>query len=301
MKNVIEFSHVSKHYGTVKAVDDLSFSVPTGTVIALLGPNGAGKTSSMSMMLGLRRPSTGTVKLLDRDPTVPAHRTHIGAMLQQVSLPSKLSVRELIQLFRSYYPHPLAADELIALSGLDADAKKDASSLSGGQQRRLQFALAMAGDPRVLFLDEPTTGMDVSSRRAFWAQLRRFAHDDGRSIVLTTHHLEEADAISDRILVIQHGRLVADGTPSELKTLAGHRFVSFVADTDVTDEQLRRLPDVSDLTRSGRHIRLRTKDSDAVLRALFGQSMSVRDIEVSAGGLEDAFLTLTQASSEEVS
>jgi ABC-2 type transport system ATP-binding protein len=293
LQAAIHFQDVVKRYKNQNAVDHLSFDVEMGSVVSLLGPNGAGKTTSISMMLGLRRPTSGSVQLLGQDPAVPAHRRHIGAMLQQVGLPPLMSVEKLINLFRSYYPHPLETNRLLDIAGLTKEAKQQAVKLSGGQKRRLQFALAMAGDPRVLFLDEPTTAMDVTSRRGFWEQLRDFAATDGRTIILTTHHLEEADAISDRIIVLQHGHKIADGTPADLKRLTGNRYVSFIAGPNVTDEMLCALPNADNVEWSGRHVRVRTKHSDALLRALIEHNYDVHEFEVTAGALEDAFISLT--------
>jgi ABC-2 type transport system ATP-binding protein len=295
----IHFKDVVKRYKNQNAVDSLSFDVEMGSVVALLGPNGAGKTTSISMMLGLRRPTSGTVRLLGQDPSLPANRKHIGAMLQQVGLPPIMNVEQLINQFRSYYPHPLETKKLLDIADLTKEARQQAVKLSGGQKRRLQFALAMAGDPRVLFLDEPTTAMDVTSRRGFWAQLRDFAATDGRTIVLTTHHLEEADSISDRIILVQHGKKIADGTPADLKRLTGNRYVSFVAGPDVNDEMLRALPHAEQVEWSGRHVRVRTKHSDDLLRALIARNYDVREFEVTSGALEDAFISLTGTSAEE--
>lgn len=298
MTNAISFDHVSKRYKAVAAVTDLTFDIPAGSVTALLGPNGAGKTTTISMMLGLTRPTQGTVRLLGGDPSIAASRTNVGAMLQSISMPDKVSVEEVIGLFRNYYPNPLPTASLLKLSGLEKEAKSLARKLSGGQQRRLQFALAMAGDPRVLFLDEPTTGMDVESRRLFWEQLQTFAQREGRTILLTTHHLEEADSIADRIILMHRGKRIADASPNELKAMTGARFISCMAGSGLQAEALNRLPDVLDVEFSGRHIRLRTSNSDATLRALFLQSLDVYDIEVTAGGLEDAFIALTKDAEE---
>ncbi|WDL95754.1 ABC transporter ATP-binding protein [Alicyclobacillus sp. ALC3] len=298
MAAAIELEQLVKTYGGKTAVDRLSLTIESGSVVALLGPNGAGKTTAISMMLGLRRPTSGVVRLLGKDPVVPSTRNHIGAMLQQVNLPEKLSVTEVLKLFRSYYEHPLDIDQLIELAGLEEERKSPASRLSGGQQRRLQFALAMTGNPKVLFLDEPTTGMDVTSRRLFWDRLRGLSREGNRTIVLTTHHLEEADSSADRVVLMQHGRKIADGSPAQLKALAGFKYISFTAGPSVNADDVAALADVRSVDWSGRRARVQTQDSDQVLRTLLTRYTDVTDIEVTGGGLEDAFISLTETDTE---
>lgn len=287
------FRGVTKRFAQKTAVQDLTITMEAGTVNALLGPNGAGKTTSISMMLGLIRPSRGEVRVFGMDPTRRDAKQRIGAMLQQVGLPPQSSVREVLALFSSYYRDPLPVNTLLHLADLEAESKRSAVKLSGGQKRRLQFALAMAGNPELLFLDEPTTAMDVGSRRLFWERLREFAGDKRKTIVMTTHHLEEADAIADRIIFMHQGRTVADGTSASIKSMAGYRYVSFRVGEQVTDEALRNLPAADHVEWHGRHVRIRTQDSDAVLRGAIHEQLDVSQFEVSAGGLEDAFLALT--------
>ncbi len=295
MEPAVTFDRVTKRYKGKSAVDNLSFTIERGTVVALLGPNGAGKTTSISMMLGLRAPTAGTVKVFGLNPRVPANRKHIGAMLQQVNLPPGLTVLQVIDMFRAFYPNPLPAEQLLEYAGLRSEAKRPATKLSGGQKRRLEFALALAGNPNLLFLDEPTTAMDVAARRAFWEQLRTYAKEGNRTIVLTTHHLEEADAIADRILVLQEGRLIADGSPAELKQRAGNRFVSFTAGPQFDERVVRGMPGVEVVECTGRRWRVRTRNSDDLLRRLIAGNFDVRDFEVTSGALEDAFLYLTES------
>jgi len=298
--SAVTLDQVTKRYKDKNAVDNLSFSVETGTITALLGANGAGKTTSISMMLGLSRPTSGRVRLLGKDPTQPKNREQIGAMLQEVGLPKDMSVKQIINQFRNFYAKPLSTHHLLAIANLEKEAKKSTVKLSGGQKRRLHFALAMVGDPMVLFLDEPTTSMDISSRRNFWNHLKQFAKEKERTIILTTHHLEEADNITDRIIMIDQGKKVADGKPSDLKAIAGERYVSFTLRSDISDEQFLNLPYVDGLERSGRHIKIRTKKPDAVLKSMFEKRFEVEDYEVSSGGLEDAFMALTQYSDKEI-
>jgi ABC-2 type transport system ATP-binding protein len=294
MHSVIEFDHVSKRFGSKLAVDDISFSISAGTVVALLGPNGAGKTTSVSMMLGLLKPTSGTVRLLNKDPREPAARKHIGAMLQDVDVIDNLTVKETIELFRSYYDRPLDTHQLLKISGLEKEAKVYAEKLSGGQKRRLNFALALAGNPSVLFLDEPTVGMDVTSRRMFWDSLREFANG-GKTIVLTTHYLEEADAIADRIIVIDKGKKVADGTPSQLKASLGGRYLTFTAGPKLQPGMVERLPGVEKVEWNGRRVKVYTADTDTVIFALVENRLDIRDIQTHAGGLEEVFRNIIEA------
>ncbi|MFC4811119.1 ABC transporter ATP-binding protein [Paenibacillus sp. GCM10023250] len=293
MKPAIQLTGVSKIYKDKKAVDNLTLSVAEGTVVALLGPNGAGKTTTVSMILGLHKPTKGTVKLLGGNPGDAGVRDRIGAMLQDVSVIDGLKVGESINLFRSYYTKPLPLDYLLKVSNLEAEKDKLASALSGGQQRRLGFALALAGDPDVIFLDEPTVGMDVTSRQLFWDTVRAMA-GKGRTIVLTTHYLDEADSIADRIVVINNGRIIADGTPGEIKSETTGRVVSFVAGPSITTDALHRLPGVTDVEWSGRKVKVFSRDTDALIRALVESRFDMRDIEIHSGGLDDAFQALVE-------
>lgn len=289
----IELKQVTKIYKGKIAVNDLSLTVESGTVLALLGPNGAGKTTTISMILGLQQPTSGQVKLLGSDPRDPKVRNQIGAMLQDVSVIDNLKVAETINLFRNYYSNPLSLERLLLISGLESEKNKMAVSLSGGQQRRLGFALAAAGDPEIIFLDEPTVGMDIASRQLFWDTIRAMA-GRGRTVVLTTHYLEEADHLADRIVVINNGKLIADGTPSEIKAGTMGRVISFTAGASVTTETLRIIPGVADVEWSGRRVKLASHDTDRLIVALLEKQIDMRDIEIQSGGLEDAFQALVQ-------
>ncbi|MBP3966393.1 ABC transporter ATP-binding protein [Paenibacillus lignilyticus] len=296
MKAAIQLTGVSKVYKEKTAVNDLTLSIAEGTVVALLGPNGAGKTTTVSMILGMHKPTKGTVKLLGGDPRDQQVRDRIGAMLQDVSVIDGLKVGESIELFRSYYKKPLPLDYLLKVSNLVEEKNKFATALSGGQQRRLGFALALAGDPDVIFLDEPTVGMDVTSRQLFWDTVKAMA-GKGKTIVLTTHYLDEADSVADRIIVINNGKLIADGTPSEIKAETTGRVISFIAGDSVTTESLLALPDVTDVEWSGRKVKLYSSDTDRLIIALVEKRFDMRDIEIQTGGLEDAFQALVQQTS----
>ncbi|SDN42321.1 ABC-2 type transport system ATP-binding protein [Paenibacillus sp. yr247] len=289
----IQLEKATKVYKGKKAVDNLSLSIERGCVVALLGPNGAGKTTTLSMILGLNQPTSGSIKLLGDDPREQKIRERIGAMLQDVSVIDNLKVSETINLFRNYYKKPLPLEQLLHISGLVEEKDKYASSLSGGQQRRLGFALAVAGDPEVLFLDEPTVGMDVSSRQLFWDTIRAMA-GRGKTIVLTTHYLEEADSVADRVIVINNGKLIADGTPSEIKAETTGRVISFTAGESVVTEMLQELPGVSDVEWSGRRVTLYSGNTDRLIVTLVKEQVDMRDIEIQSGGLDDAFQALVK-------
>ena len=297
LSNVVEMSGVTKSFGTRQAVRHMDLRIETGSAVALLGPNGAGKTTSIAMMLGLLRPTVGRVQLFSQDPAKAKVHERIGVMLQDVSVPDRLTVRETIDLFRGFYPKSLTTQKLLQISGLSDDAKTMASKLSGGKMRRLQFALALAGDPEVLFLDEPTVGMDVASRRTFWEELRSFIAA-GKTMLLTTHDLQEADLLADRVVVMQSGQIIADAAPEKIKMQFGGRQVSFVAGEAVNLDQLSILPEVTEVQTVGRKVTLFTQDSDALLRRLILAEWDIRDIQVSGGGLEDAFVRLTQQDAE---
>jgi ABC-2 type transport system ATP-binding protein len=279
---------VSKRYGAVKALDGLDLEVRRGEVLALLGPNGAGKTTSVSLLLGLTRPDAGSVTLFDQDPSARSVRERCGTMLQVSRLPEAITVREHVQLFSSYYPKPLPVEETLALAGLSTVAERRYGKLSGGQQQRLKFALALCGDPEVMFLDEPTVALDVEARREFWDAIRA----RGTTVLLTTHYLEEADALADRIVVIDKGRVVAAGSPAEIKSRSAGLRIRCV--TRLTAEQVAHLPGVKDVSRHGAALEILATQAEPVVLALLTQDPSLSDLEVSGAGLEQAFLALTR-------
>jgi ABC-2 type transport system ATP-binding protein len=293
MKPSIQLEHVTKEFKGKRAVDDLSLTINEGSVVALLGPNGAGKTTTVSMTLGLKQPTSGTIRLLGGSPQDAGVRDRIGAMLQDVHTIDGLKVGETIDLFRHYYSKPLPLARLLKISGLEAEKGKMGAALSGGQKRRLGFALALAGDPSVLFLDEPTVGMDVTSRQIFWETVRAMA-GLGRTIILTTHYLDEADSIADRVVVINKGKLIADGTPAEIKASTNGKTLSFTAGAALTDEQVRSLPGVMDAVWNGRRVKLFSSDTDRLITDIVRRDMDVKDIEIQSGGLEEAFQLLVQ-------
>ncbi|MFC4453411.1 ABC transporter ATP-binding protein [Deinococcus sonorensis] len=288
---VIELQNVSKRFGAQQALSDLTMQVQRGELLALLGPNGAGKTTLISLMLGLRPTDTGTVRLLGGDPRQPATRAGVGAMLQDSDVPGLLTVRETVDLFRAMYPAPLPTAQVLRLAGLEEVAGKRTAQLSGGQRRRLVFALSIVGDPEVLFLDEPTTAMDPGSRVAFWAATQDMQRR-GRTILLTTHHLEEAEQVADRVVVMDRGRVIADGSKDELRARAGTARVRFLS--SALPETLRELagPDPLSQDDAGRYT-VRTAAPEQLLARLFAAGVPLGELEVTRASLEDAFLSLT--------
>ncbi len=273
----------TKRYGNVEALKGVSLDIELGEVVAMLGPNGAGKTTSISLLLGLRKPTSGKALLFGLDPDNLDARSRVVVMLL-------LKVREIVDLFRSYYAKPMARDRAIAMAGLEEKAEALVKELSGGQRQRLYFALAVCGDPEVLFLDEPTVGMDVEGRRSFIERIAEFARM-GRTVVLTTHYLEEADQLARRVIVIDRGLVIADASPKEIKSKVAGKRVRFTA-AGLTDADLEGLP-VTTSTISDHTVQLLTNQPEAVLSELFRRGIQVSDLEVSGADLEDAFISLT--------
>ena len=289
---VAELVAVSHRYGRVAALTDVSLSLQPGQITALLGPNGAGKTTAVSLLTGLTRPSAGEARLFGGAPTSMAGRRRMGVMLQVSKVPETLTVREHVHLFSAYYPAPLPLPDVLALAGLEAVKDRRFGKLSGGQKQRVLFALAICGNPDLLFLDEPTVGMDVESRRHFWRTVRELAAS-GRAILLTTHYLEEADALASRVVVLNRGRIIADGPPAAIKAAAADRQVT--CRTSLSLDVLRMMPGVIRLDPQADGVRLITSNAEATARALLAQDATVSGLEVRSVGLEEAFLALTGA------
>ncbi len=290
----VELVGVHKDFGSIRALDGVDLRIERGEAVAILGPNGAGKTTAISLMLGMRSPTTGRVRFAGMDPASRRARSLRGAMLQDSGVPSTLTVRELVDLFRSYYPAPMPAEAALSLAGLTAEARKRAAALSGGQRQRLYFALAVCGNPPVLFLDEPTVAMDVSSRIAFLDTIAAYAAA-GRTVVLTTHFMEEADQVARRIVVIDRGRVIADATPAAIKSRAAGRRVRFRT-PEPNHGLLEGLP-LRALSVSGDEVRFLTDAPEPVLAELFRRGADIHDLEVRGADLEDAFLALTSETS----
>ncbi|MDX3495342.1 ABC transporter ATP-binding protein [Streptomyces turgidiscabies] len=303
---VVEFDQVTKSYGEVRAVDGLALTLRPGETVALLGPNGAGKSTTLDLLLGLKQPDSGTVRVLGQSPREAIVGGHVGAMLQSGGLMDEVTVRELVSLVCALHPRPFPVGEVLSRAGITQLADRKVNKLSGGQEQRVRFALATAGDSALIVLDEPTTGMDVTARQAFWATMREQA-DQGRTVLFATHYLEEADAIADRVLVLHRGRLLADGTAAEIKAKAGARRISFdlepgrtgeTGESPVEEEVLRALPFLTALDVSGQTVRIQSSDADATVHAVYGLGLYPRNLEVAGLGLEQAFVTLTAAAEE---
>ncbi|HEV8403378.1 MAG TPA: ABC transporter ATP-binding protein [Candidatus Limnocylindrales bacterium] len=286
----IELHDVHRSFGTVRAVDGIDLHLEIGEIAALLGPNGAGKTTTIDMILGLGRPDQGTVSVLGMGPGDAIGRGLVAAVLQTGGLLKDLTVRETVRLTASIYADPRPVDEVLERAGIGHLADRLVGKCSGGEQQRLRFALALLPDPILMALDEPTAGMDVEGRRDFWSAIRRDA-ERGRTVLFATHYLEEADAYADRIILLRQGRIVADGTASEVRNLSSGRSVR--ASLSGADEaMLSRLPGVRAVEIRGDRVIIQTMDSDAVARYLL-TSTAARDVEIVARNLEDAFLALT--------
>ncbi|MFF5017185.1 ABC transporter ATP-binding protein [Streptomyces sp. NPDC001165] len=291
---VVGFDQVTKTYGSVRAVDGLSLRLYPGETVALLGPNGAGKSTTLDLLLGLKQADGGTVSVFGTSPREAIVAGRVGAMLQSGGLMDEVTVAELVKLACSLHPKPYKAADVLARASLTQIADRKVNKLSGGQAQRVRFALATAGDSDLIVLDEPTTGMDVSARQAFWATMREQA-DQGRTVLFATHYLEEADAIADRVLVLHRGRLLADGTAAEIKAKAGARRVAFDLEGTIDEAALRGLPFLTSIDVSGQTVRIQSSDADATVHALYGLGVYPRNLEVAGLGLEQAFVAITEA------
>jgi ABC-2 type transport system ATP-binding protein len=277
--------------GPIRAVRGIDVEISAGETVALLGPNGAGKSTTIDMLLGLLAPDSGSVSVFGSPPREAVAQGAVGAMLQTGALIRDLSVRELVAMMASLYPAPLDVDEVLELTGVGQIAAQRTQKLSGGQTQRVRFAVALVSNPALLVLDEPTVALDVEGRRSFWATMREFA-SSGKTIVFATHYLEEADAYADRAVLMAQGGIVADGPTTEIKAMVGTRTIRATLPAADTGE-LSALPGVTTAERHGEVVILTCADSDAAIRALLASHPNLRDIEITAAGLEQAFLALT--------
>jgi ABC-2 type transport system ATP-binding protein len=286
----VRLSGVTKDFGPVHAVRGIDLTLEPGEIVAFLGPNGAGKTTTIDMVLGLSQPTTGSVEVLGLHPRQAIARGLVSAVMQTGGLLKDLSVRETVAYTASLFAETAPVDQVLSTAGIASIADRKVGRCSGGEQQRLRFAMALLPDPALLLLDEPTTGMDVEGRRAFWAAIREDAAK-GRTVLFATHYLEEADQYADRIILIDHGRIVADGTGSQIKALAAGRTVRATL-PDADTGRLSGIGGVESVEVRGDAVYVHAKDTDAVARYLLTET-SAHDLEITARGLEDAFLSLT--------
>ena len=286
----VQISGVTKDFGDVHAVRGIDLNLEQGEIVAFLGPNGAGKTTTIDMVLGLSRPTTGSVEVLGLQPRQAIARGLVSAVMQTGGLLKDLSVRESVAYMASLFADTAPVDDVLRTAGIESIADRKVGKCSGGEQQRLRFAMALLSDPALLLLDEPTTGMDVEGRRAFWSAIRSDA-ERGRTVLFATHYLEEADQYADRIILISHGRIVADGTGSQIKALAAGRTVRATL-PGANAQVLAALPGVESVDIRGEAVYIHAKDTDTVARHLL-TTTSAHDLEITARGLEDAFLSLT--------
>ncbi len=291
MEAIARLDGASKRYGGVLALDQVSIEIRRGEVLTVLGPNGAGKTTAISLLLGLLQPDAGTARVFGEAPQSLAARRRIGAMLQTTGVPDTLSVGELIQLFRSYYPRPRSVADTVALAGVSDLLSHRYGRLSGGQQRRAQFALAICGNPEILFLDEPTTGLDVEARATLWKTMRRLVAD-GCAVVLTTHYLEEAEALADRVNVLAKGRIVAAGSVQQIRARVAQRRIRCIS--KLSSETVSLWPEVRSVARDGERIEIVTDAAETVVRQLLFEDCELSELEVQRAGLAEAFVEITR-------
>ena len=289
---VASLAGVKKRLGSKTVLDGLDLAVRAGEVTALLGPNGAGKSTSVGLLTGRLLPDAGTVQLFGLDPSRPAARGRMGVMLQSAGLPDTLSVAEIVQLQSGYYHQPRPLTETLALAGLTDLAQRRGGALSGGQARRVHYALAICGNPDLLVLDEPTAGLDREARLTLWDTVRAAA-DDGTAVLLTSHDMAEADALADRVLLMDGGRILTDASPAALRARLGGSTIT--CRTRLEAPRLAALPKVRRVERAGAEMRIQTADAPATLRGLLGDDPGLADLRITDSALEDAIAGLLRA------
>lgn len=300
VETVASLTNITKRYKNgVTALDGLSLNLRRGEITALLGPNGAGKSTAVKLMMGLIAPTSGSVGIFGADPRDPHTRLRTGVMLQVGRAPEMLRVREHVNIFRGYYPHPVPYADLVKAAGLEGIEDRFFGQLSGGQKQRVLFAIALAGDPDLVFLDEPTVGLDIESRRTMWAEIRALAAR-GKTVLLTTHYLEEADALAHRIIVINKGKVICEGTPAEVKSMgSGNRSATAKSikiircTTTLTSDHLQAMPGVVAVVSVGALTEITSEQPESTLREMLALDQSLGALEVESPALEDAFLALT--------
>jgi ABC-2 type transport system ATP-binding protein len=288
---IARLDQVGKRYGAIVALDGINLEIHRGELLALLGPNGAGKSTAIGLLLGLHRADCGSASLFGRDPQDIEARRRIGVMLQAAALPPTLKVQELIGLTASYYPAPRTVAECADLADIGDLLGRRYSGLSGGQQRRVQFAMALAGRPEILFLDEPTVGMDIVARQALWAAIRN-AVASGCAVVLTTHYLEEAEALADRVCVIAKGRVVSEGTVDALRAHVAVRRIRCI--TAIAPATIAAWPEVISADVVQGRLAIATAEAETVVRRLLDNDAGLTELEVQRAGLAEAFTEITR-------
>jgi len=282
---------VHRKRGAVQALDGVDLELPAGRVTALLGVNGAGKTTAIEVLLGGQPADAGQATLFGRSPFERAAKAQVGAMLQQTQLPERLTVAELLALVRSWYATPRSVSDCVALAGLDGLLSRRYGRLSGGQQRRVQFALALCGRPKLLFLDEPTTGLDIDARQQVWRAIRELVAD-GAGVLLTTHYLEEAEALADHVVVLDAGRVRVTGSVDEVRARVAQRHVA--CDSALSETDIATWPGVQQVARAGTRLSIVATDADALVRRMLQTDATLANLEVRRAGLAEAFTRMTQ-------
>jgi ABC-2 type transport system ATP-binding protein len=286
---------VSKRYGEIQALNGLNLAVHSGEILALLGPNGAGKTTAVSMLINLVEPDTGKVCVFDQDPQSLAVRQRVGVMLQSAELPETLKVSELIALAQSYYPKTRSLQTICEMAGIGDLLQRYYGKLSGGQQRRVQFALAICAEVEILFLDEPTVGLDIEAREAMWKSMRTLVAE-GCAIVLTTHYLEEAEALANRVVVIAQGNAIAEGSVEDIRARVSMRRIRCISSLNIAD--IKHWQGMDSVGHDGPYLVIQTQDAEAMVQQLFKADPGVQQLEIKRAGLAEAFVELTKESSK---
>lgn len=289
---IAKIQNLSKSFAKLKALDAISMELQAGQVTAVLGPNGAGKTTLINLMLGRLEPEEGCIEIFGYNPGDINLKRLCGAMLQISNLPETLTIKEHIDLFQSYYAQPMAYKNVIALAGLEDIENRKSKDLSGGQKQRLLFALSICGDPKLLFLDEPSVGMDVTARKSLWLAIDSLK-SQGTSIVLTTHYLEEADQLSDEIIMLNQGRIIHQGTPESIKAKTQHKKIRFTS--AVEPHQIAHLKGVTKVEKSNGVIDVQSNTPEETLRQIFDISTDIGNLSVTGALLEDAFIALNES------
>ena len=290
--NVIaELSDVYKRYGDTVALDGVDLQIPRGKLLAILGPNGAGKTTAISLLLGLKKPDAGKVTILNKSPLLLEARRQVGVMMQEVTLAPEQRVQDLIDLTASYYPDPLRIKEVMELTNTASLAKRPYGKMSGGQKRQVQFAMALVGRPKLLFLDEPTVGMDIQAREMMWSIMRQLVKG-GTSIVLTTHYLEEAEELADQVAVLAGGKIVTQGSVDDVRTLVTRKQIYCL--TKLSEDNIKNWPGVQSVCKDRQRINITVIEAEAIVRRLMEEDKDLQELEVSRPGLAEAFTEITQ-------